>query len=128
MILTSYGSSLDFAEILPDGVLRRNFWESDSDFVWSVSTWMEVNLPFNIGKKTKKEISDLVIDFNVLKSPERQRKQSVFFAQQCGRVRRRPFLGNPVVLRSESKPPQMLAMPLAVRNSQPIERQYLNRL
>lgn len=77
--MISYGSSLNFSEALPNGVMLRNFCEPESDFVWSVSIWSEITFPFASEKKIKTEMSDLVIDCDVFKCQERQWKQSIFF-------------------------------------------------
>jgi hypothetical protein len=75
----SYSTTLEFSEALPDGIVLRNFCEPELDFVWSESNWAEIVFPFNSGKKVKTEMSDLVIDCDVFKSPMRELKQSVFF-------------------------------------------------
>lgn len=77
--MIGYGSSLNFSEALPNGVMLRNFCEPESDFVWSLSAWSEITFPFTIDKKNKNEMSDLVIDCDVFKCQNRQWKQSVFF-------------------------------------------------
>ena len=77
--MISYSTTLEFSDALPDGIVLRNFCEPELDFVWSESNWAEIVFPFNSGKKVKTEMSDLVIDCDVFKSPMRELKQSVFF-------------------------------------------------